>query len=204
MKQNKTFTAEETLAALGHLAWCALVALRLAQRDGQARSPMMAHAFLMRWLGTAQRQKRFSRAIADDIEGLLRFGRQKGAGAQLQQRLEGVLAASNGPVQEQSELHRLTFAIDRLKSQGWINAVVTDKEWRPESLRDEYAGERALLVRKSELVRQFSDAGRLLGPVTFMVTGEPDAVCDILSAFALLSEVTEPDRITLKPSSDGG
>ncbi|WP_254797882.1 hypothetical protein [Enterobacter sp. JMULE2] len=66
--------------------------------------------------------------------------RQKGAGAQLQQRLEGVLAASDGPVQAQSELHRLTFAIDRLKSQGWINAVVTDKEWRRESLRDEYAG----------------------------------------------------------------
>ncbi|ELN2578955.1 DUF2913 family protein [Enterobacter kobei] len=204
MKQNKTFTAEETLAALGHLAWCALVALRLAQRDGQALSPLMAHAFLMRWLGTAQRQKRFSRAIADEIEDLLRCGRQKGAGAQLQQRLEGVLAASNGPVQAQSELHRLTFAIDRLKSQGWINAVVTDKEWRRESLRDEYAGERALLVRKSDLVRQFSDAGRLQGPVTFMVTGEPDVVRDILSAFALLSEVTEPDRITLKPSSDGG
>ncbi|WP_202783902.1 hypothetical protein [Enterobacter asburiae] len=36
MKQNNIFTAEETLATLGHLAWCALVALRLAQRDGQA------------------------------------------------------------------------------------------------------------------------------------------------------------------------
>lgn len=203
MKQNSIFTAEETLSALGHLAWCALMALRLAQLDGQARSPLMAHAFLMRWLGAAQRQKRFSRAIADDIEGLLRCGRQKGAGAQLQQRLEGVLAASSGPLQEQSELHRLTLAIDRLKSQGWINAVVTDKEWRRETLRDEYAGERAMLVRKSELVRQFSDAGRLLGHVTFMTTGEPDAVHDTLSAFALSSEVAEPDLIILKPSPDG-
>ncbi|QLA06949.1 DUF2913 family protein [Enterobacter ludwigii] len=203
MKQNSIFTAEETLSALGHLAWCALVALRLAQRDGQALSPLMAHAFLMRWLGAAQRQKRFSRAIADDIEGLLRCGRQKGAGAQLQQRLEGGLAAISGPVQEQSELHRLTFAIDRLKSLGWINAVLTDKEWLRESLRDEYAGERALLVRKSELVRQFSDAGRLLGHVTFMTTGEPDAVRDTLSAFALSSDVAEPDLIILKPSSGG-
>lgn len=160
-------------------------------------------ATVRRWPGAAQRQKCFSRAIADDIEGLLRCGRQKGAGAQLQQRLEGVLAASNGPVQAQSELHRLTFAIDRLKSQGWVNAVVTDKEWRRESLQREYAGERALLVRKSELVRQFSDAGRLLGPLTFMTTGEPDAVRDTLSAFALLSEVAEPERIILKPSSDG-
>ena len=80
---------------------------------------------------------------------------------------------------------------------------MTDKEWRRESLRDEYAGEQALLVRKSELLRQFSDTGRLLGPLTFMTTGEPDAVRDTLSAFALLSEVAEPDLITLKPSSDG-
>ncbi|MCY1700946.1 DUF2913 family protein [Lelliottia sp. SL45] len=203
MKQNNIFTAEKNLPALGHFAWCALVALRLAQRDGQAQSPLMEHAFLMRWLGTAQRQKRFSRAIAGEIEDLLRFGRQKGAGAQLQQRLEGVLTASNGQGQEQSELHRLTFAIDRLKSQGWINAVVTDKEWRRESLQREYAGERAMLVRKSELVRQFSDAGRLMAPVTFMVTGEPDVVCDTLFAFALLSEVAEPNFIILRPSSDG-
>ncbi|MBL5926061.1 hypothetical protein [Enterobacter asburiae] len=111
-----------------------------------------------------------------------------------------MLAASNGPVQAQSELHRLTFVLDRLKSQGWINAVVTDKEWLQDSIRDEYVGERALLVRKSELVRQFSDAGRLLGPVTFMTSGEPDAVRDTLWEFALLSEVAEPDLITLKPS----
>ncbi|MHA1067223.1 hypothetical protein ACR9GP_25835 [Enterobacter ludwigii] len=81
--------------------------------------------------------------------------------------------------------------------------MVTNKEWRRESLHREYAGERALLVRKSELVRQFSDTGRLLGPVTFLVTGEPDVVGDTLSAFALLSEVADPDIITLKPSSDG-
>lgn len=120
MKQNKIFTAEEILPVLGHFAWCALVALRLAQRDSQAHSPLMAHSFLMRWLGTAQRQKRFSRDIANEIEELLRCGRQKGAGAKLQQRLEGLLSPCNSPVQRQSELHRLTFAIKQLKSMGWI------------------------------------------------------------------------------------
>ncbi|QLA06279.1 DUF2913 family protein [Enterobacter ludwigii] len=201
MKQNKTFTAEETLAALGHFAWCAVVALKLAQRDGQARSRLMAHAFLMRWLTAAQRQKLFSRAIADGIEGLLKSGRQKGAGAQLQKQLEGLLISCNGPVKEQSELYRLTFAIEQLKSRGWINAVVTDKEWQSKNVRHEYAGERVLLVRKSDLVRHFSDSGRVLAPIRFMVTGESDAVCDALSAFGLQSGIAEPGVVILRPAS---
>ena len=86
---------------------------------------------------------------------------------------------------------------------SWINAVLTDKEWRRESLRDEYAGERALLVRKSQLVRHFSDICRLLAPVTFIVTGKPDLVCDTLSVFALLSDVAKSDVIILRPFSDG-
>lgn len=105
-------------------------------------------------------------------------------------------------MKQQSELYRLTFAIDQLKSQGWINAVVADKEWQSDSLRDEYDGERAVLVRKSELMRHFSQVGRLLAPVTFMVTGKSDAVCDTLSSFCLLCEVSEPGVIILKPSSD--
>lgn len=80
---------------------------------------------------------------------------------------------------------------------------MTDKEWRRESLRDEYAAERALLVRKSQLVRHFSDTGILLSPVTLIVTGKPDVVCDTLSAFALLSDVAESDVIILRPFSDG-
>ena len=154
MKQNKIFTTEETMAVLGSFAWRAVVALRLAQCDGQVQSPLMAHAFLMRWLATAQRQKRFSRAIANELKELMWSGRQKGAGTHFQLQLEGLLNARNGSVNQQSELYSLTFAIDQLKSQGWINAVVTDKEWQSGSLRDEYAGERALLVRQNDRSRQ--------------------------------------------------
>lgn len=62
-----TVNPEQTVADLAHLAWSALVALRLAQRDGQALSPLMAHTFLVRWLATTQKQRRFPRSgtVAD-------------------------------------------------------------------------------------------------------------------------------------------
>lgn len=88
LAMNKTnLTAlppEESLADLAHFAWCALV----ARQDGQALSPLTMHTFLVRWLAGAQKQRRFPRSVAADIDSLLRLGRQKGPAAELQQRLE--------------------------------------------------------------------------------------------------------------------
>ncbi|EEM5424845.1 DUF2913 family protein, partial [Salmonella enterica] len=74
---------KQTVAELAHFAWCALVALRTAQQDGKALSPLSTHTFLLRWLTVAYKQKRFPRTIASDIEGLLVLGRNKGLAAGL-------------------------------------------------------------------------------------------------------------------------
>ncbi|MCU6244338.1 DUF2913 family protein, partial [Enterobacter asburiae] len=73
----------------------------------------------------------------------------------------------------QSDLFRLTHAIEHLKSQGWVNAVVADEEWVPETLSAEYADVSALLVRKSELQRHFTEQGQQSAPVDFIVVGDP-------------------------------
>ena len=79
---------EESLADLVHFAWCVLVGLRLAQQDGQALSPLTIHTFLLRWFVGAQKQRRFPRSVAVDIDGLFRLGRQKGLAAGLLSLLE--------------------------------------------------------------------------------------------------------------------
>lgn len=173
------------MADLAHFAWCALVSLRLAQRDGQALSPLTIHTFLLRWLGTAQKQRRFPRSVAEDINNLLRLGRQKGPAAGLQQRLESLLQSCTEPLAQQSDLFRLTRAIEYLRSQGWVNAVVADDEWEPEALYAEYADVSALLVRKSELQCHFTEQGRLSSPVDFIVAGDSRVVGDVLVARAL-------------------
>ncbi|MEL5428856.1 DUF2913 family protein [Serratia nevei] len=180
---KKTHTAlphEQTVADLAHLAWCAMVALRLAQQDGQALSLLTIHTFLLRWLAGAQKQRRFPRSVAPDIDSLLRLGRQKGPAAGLEQRLEYLWQACSNPVSQQSELFRLTQAIEHLKSQGWVNAVVADEEWVPETLYTEYANTFALLVRKSELQRHFNEQGQQTAPVEFIVAGDTRVVGDVL------------------------
>ncbi|EBM9948663.1 DUF2913 family protein [Salmonella enterica subsp. enterica serovar Give] len=64
-------------------------------------------AFLLRWLTDAQKQRRFTRSVAPDLEGLLVLGRQKGATAGLEQRLEYLWQSCINPVKQQSDLFRL-------------------------------------------------------------------------------------------------
>ncbi|ECF6832410.1 DUF2913 family protein [Salmonella enterica subsp. enterica] len=198
-KAHDTLPPEQTVAALAHFAWCALVALRTAQQDGQALSPLSMHAFLLRWLTVAYKQKRFTRAIASDIEALLTLGRNKGLAASLFGRLEYLWVSCTGPVIAQSDLYRLTYAIEQLKSEGWVNAVVSDREWGTEALTEEYRDIDALLVRKSALTDGFSDEGKLIAPVEFLVTGDLSSCIALFQAHALPAVMLKPDRIAIQP-----
>jgi len=190
---------EQTVTDLAHLAWCALVALRLAQGEGILTSPLATHAFLLRWLATAQKQKRFPRTVASDIEGLLTFGRNKGLAASLSSRLEYLWSSCTGPVSAQSDLYRLTYAIERLKSQGWVNAVVSDGDWSSENLIHEYRETAALRVKKSELIRGFSDEGKLVAPIEFTVVRDVSTCIDAFQVHALHVVILESNRIRLQP-----
>jgi hypothetical protein len=197
-KAHDTLPPEQTVAALAHFAWCALVALRTAQQDGQALSPLSTHAFLMRWLTVAYKQKRFPRAIASDIESMVVLGRQKGLAAGLFNRLEYLWVSCTGPVTAQSDLYRLTYVIEQLRSEGWVNAVVSDREWGTEALTEEYRDIDALLVRKSALTDGFSNEGKLVAPVEFQVTGNLSACIAVFQSHALPTVVLKPDRIAIQ------
>lgn len=193
---------------MAHLSWCALVALRLAQLEGQALPPLMAHTFLMRWLATAQKQRRFPRSIAPDLDKLLQLGRQNGHAAELPQRLENLWQASSGSVSNHSDLYRLTHAIKMLKEQNWLNATVADTEWDIPLLLAEYAGNSALLVKKSDLVSYFSEDGQLTGPVTFLVLGDIRECINVMQALGARMEASEysdgGSLLTLLPAESSG
>lgn len=205
-KTHNTLPPEQTISDLAHLAWCALMALRLAQNDGQALSPLTIHTFLVRWLADAQKQRRFPRSVATDIDSLLRLGRQKGPAAGLLKRLDSLWRSYTEPVTQQSDLFRLTHAIEYLRSQSWVNAVVTDDEWEPASLYAEYTDVSALLVRKSELQRHFTDKGQQSASVDFIVVGDRCVVGDVLDARELRYVIREQHAgwclLSLRPSAE--
>ncbi|EAM7300310.1 hypothetical protein AG28_19875 [Salmonella enterica subsp. enterica] len=156
-------------------------------------------AFLLRWLTGAQKQRRFPGSVAPDQEGLLVLGRQKGATARPEQRLEYLWQYCINPVKQQSDLFRLMYAIESLKSQGWINAVVSDEEWVPLQLQAEYAGTPALLVRKSKLTENYSEQGTLLSRVSFLVAGNICVVNAAMDAQASRNTLQAKGLILLQP-----
>ncbi len=198
-----TASPERVVNDLAHFAWCALIALHTAQQEGQALSPLATHAFLLRWLAGAQKQKRFPRTVAQDIESLLTLGRQKGPSAQLQKRLDYLWNSCAGPLLHQSDLFRLTHAVEHIRTHGWINAVVEDAEWDCERLQAEYRASSALLIKKSDLARSFSEDGALLAPVHFLVMGDTEAIVEVFMARELGATVTNQQAgwgmVTLQP-----
>lgn len=177
MHKKDAVSPEQTVADLSHLAWCALVALRLAHQEGQALTPLMVHTFLLRWLASAQKQRRFPRTVAPDIESLLTLGRRKGPAANLLQRLEYLHSSCTSPIKLQSDLFRLTYAIESLKAAGWQNISLPDDEWHMDKLTEEFAEEDAImLMQKSALVQAFTDDGTLRSALDLLVKGDCDAL----------------------------
>lgn len=197
---------EHTVADLAHLAWCALVALGIARQEGKALSPLTEHTFLVNWLVTAQKQRRFPRYMAADIDSLLQLGRHKGLAAGLSHRLTCLWQDTIASVQPPSALQCLMNALAALKSQGWLNAVIDDTEWHPQTLQAEYAETLALLVKKSDLQRQFSHEGMLLGNIVFHVVGEHTVVIETLRREGLhcrlVDSTTQGAHVILTPDQE--
>ncbi|MBC3381130.1 DUF2913 family protein [Serratia fonticola] len=75
---------------LSHLVFCALVALYSSQQT----SVFAENLFLVRWLMAAQKQKRFSKTLALDIQWMMTLSEEPGI--ILRNKLESLWAASSG------------------------------------------------------------------------------------------------------------
>lgn len=166
---------EEKQHWLGKLAFAALLALKLAQRDGKtSRNPQAENLFLLRWLQTALKQKRFHRCIAPEFASLINLGQQRLIGSKLKSRLEYVWRSCCCDMANQSDLFRLTAATQVLKDLGWDSVVLSDDGW------DKVLGEKThrdatpiFYVTKTALTAGFNDEGKQIHSVDFWVLGEP-------------------------------
>ena len=172
---------DQTTHDLAHLAFCALVALQTAVQEGAVTSPMAEHLFIVRWLATAQKQKRFPKTVAIDIQLLLEKGRKQGNGAKLKSHLEYVWRSCSGEIRQQSDLFRLTYTL------GWRNELITPAEWDSEAL-DEAAAGPALYVVKAALQSAFTKEGRLITSLEFKVVGDTQIVVDELTVSSLTAD----------------
>ncbi|WP_127960521.1 DUF2913 family protein [Serratia microhaemolytica] len=188
---------DQTTRDLAHLAFCALVALQTAIQDGAVASPMAEHLFIVRWLATAQKQKRFPKTVAIDIQLLLDKGRKQGIGAKLKSHLAYVWRSRSGDIQQQSDLFRLTYTLESLKTLGWRNELVTSAEWDSGALDETTVGP-AVYVVKTALQSAFTSEGRLITPLVFKVAGDTQTIVDALAASSFTADCLD-NVVTLTP-----
>ena len=161
MIQNDNFSD------LSHLTWCAQVALKIAFADKPIPSETETHLFLMRWLRTALKQKRFPRTVDADLNHLLSYGERRGTNCKLLSRIQ-FLYRSCDDITLQSDLFRLTYATEVLKERKFAVTLLADRDWRRQTgcpLSRE-------LYLPASLVQHFDEDGGLLSAVPLRVPEE--------------------------------
>lgn len=155
----------------GHLAWCALVALSLAKQDGSIQSTAQENLFLIRWLSTALKQRRFPRDVNPDIEWLMRQGRQLGVNAKLAGKLGYLWQSCTGELSEQNDLFRLTYALETAKEMYWNCRILSDREWSGRYAVVLNVGVNGIYLSRSNLGAVFNNDGQQINPLMAHLTG---------------------------------
>lgn len=79
-----------------HLAWCALIALHNARKDGLIQSESQENLFITRWFVRTKNQRRFSHDVATDIDWILDQGRRLGVPVRLRHKLDYLWCSCTG------------------------------------------------------------------------------------------------------------
>lgn len=184
---------EEKNHWLGKLAFAALVALKLAQWDGKAaRSTQSENLFLLRWLQTALKQKRFHRCVVHDFEWLINLGQQRLMTSKLKSRLEYLWRSCCCDIASQSDLFRLTYATELLKDLGWDSVVLSDDRWQKLIVKKPIVSAiPTFYVTESALTGGFSDEGKQVNSVDFWVLGDKKQFSEIIKQHYLCGQFDE-------------
>lgn len=186
-------TVKRPTEDLAHLAWCIMVAVKIAQKQGKASTELQVHLFIMQWLATAQKRKLFPRSVAPDILWLLDQGKRYGFAAKLDRKVEYIWRSTTGELAKQSVLFRFTWFVETLKTMGWCGLLQSAREWN--SGLTGAAATRTLCIPKAGLHTGFSEDGALIKPLEFRVTGDISEIFPLLEQSHLSAEQ--------RPNKDG-
>ncbi|ETO41303.1 hypothetical protein X965_10915 [Morganella sp. EGD-HP17] len=179
------------------MAFAALTALKLAQHDGLTGSSEQAeNLFLVRWLKTALKQKRFHRCVSADLLWLSDLGQQRMMTAKLRHRLDYLWKSCCCDVQDQSALFRLTYATEMLKNLGWISEVQnTGLRHKVRKNISVGQGKQVFYVTRDALNEGFDDAGNQVRPVEFFVDGNAEQFESVMIQHQFYGQFADSDRI---------
>ncbi|WP_330985133.1 MULTISPECIES: DUF2913 family protein [Enterobacterales] len=135
-----------------------------------------------RFVATAQKQRRFHRDTAKDIEWLLKQGRTLGLKANLPGKLEYLWQSSTGDLSEQNDLFRLKFAMETAQNMEWTYNVLSDREWSGRYAVKMNPLTNAILLSESSLEAAFGgNCNQQLQPLLAKITGNVTGMQQLLT-----------------------
>ncbi|MCW6034461.1 DUF2913 family protein [Pantoea sp. JK] len=164
-----------------HLAWCGLMALSIARRNGVIRSSAQENLFLCRWLATAEKKRLFPRELASDITWRLKEGREKGLQADLPSKLEYLWRASRGDRMDQSDLFQLQHIMHAIKLTGINYGVLNESEWEGKHSVKLSQAVPGVYLRRADIDSGFNLDGKQLKKISVLITANLAAVDDLLN-----------------------
>nr|WP_275992553.1 DUF2913 family protein [Enterobacter asburiae] len=89
-------------------------------------------------------------------------------------------------------MFRFTYMIDTLRTMGWVNCLVSAKEWEEKA---KLAGNVcAIYTPKDELHQVFTDRGELIKPMELRLTGDTSGIPALLAQCSLHAERLPDDN----------
>lgn len=205
MTEKQVVTPEEMNKQLGRMAYAALAALKLAQHDGMAgQSDQAENLFLVRWLKTALKQKRFHRCVTADLVWLSNLGQKRVMTAKLRQRLDYLWKSCCCDIPAQSALFRLTYATEMLKNPGWSGEVLSSDLWDKIRQKSPLPAQEnpVFYISRDTLDEGFDDTGAQTGLLEFLVAGDPEQFEAVMKQHQLGGQFSGRDRslFCIKPA----
>lgn len=165
------------------------------------RHRAVGNLFLVRWLATAQKQRRFSRDVAPDIEWLLKQARQHGVRAELPKKLDYLWRSCHGKLSDQSDLFRLTYAFELVKDAGWMYDLLADREWTGRHALKLNPAVNGIYALRSSIDNGFDEDGRTRYPLQVRITGNVAAIRELFETCGWnvrgISETTDKNNYLL-------
>ncbi|EIR4881507.1 DUF2913 family protein [Salmonella enterica] len=157
---------------LESFSWAALVAIKMAWREGKITSGFSEHVFIMNWLATARKRKVFPRSVSSEIDWLVNDGRVKGHKTGLRTKLEYIYSTCQKDISGQAAYFRFTRVMEILKNEGWKGYMLTSAKWK--ALRRESFGDRENLIfmNEEEIKISFNSNGGLIHALELRVSGD--------------------------------
>ncbi len=157
---------------LESFSWSALVAIKMAWRDGRITSELSEHLFIMSWLATAKKRKIFPRTVSSEMDWLTGEGRLKGHHEGLRIKLEYIYAICQKDISGQAAYFRFTRVMEILKNADWKGYLLTPAKWK--ILKREIFGdeEDLIFMDESAVKNSFDLNGRLIRALKLRVCGD--------------------------------